>query len=283
MKNESVLVESLRKRLQRQILRYAVATFKLVTMTNQMNDEKKINQEMAIKYELQKENQMKFTDMICQNIVKIQQMSYRGQQRHELKVADARILMGRLRQKALRLLQSTKAWKENANNDTVRVLVAGGGGGGGSGGRGGESRGGDQEDEESRFAVPFQNDDGMVQDQQIMHDMFGSKRNNGNNNRRDRRDPTHKRRRGRGRGRKGKRGGRRKKNHNNFLPALGGGLSVPELDIHDAGKRKKQRPYMSSSFDMARQPFMKSSPFDASPSPQLWEGKCCCVWCCWDC
>ena len=206
-------------------------------------------------------------------------MSYRGQQRHELKVADARILMGRLRQKALRLLQSTKAWKEDTNNDTVRVLVAGGGGGGGGG----------DEEEESRFAVPFQNDDGMAQDQQIMQDMFGS---NGNNNRRrdrrgdrrgDRREsrdpvPTHQRRRGRGR--KGKRGGRRRKKHNNFLPALGGGLSVPELDIHDAGKRQQPRPYMSSSFDMARQPFMKSSPFDASPSPQMWEGKCCCVWYC---
>ena len=43
----------------------------------------------------------------------MQQISYRGQQKHELKVADARTLLGRLRQRALRLLQATKGWTES--------------------------------------------------------------------------------------------------------------------------------------------------------------------------
>ena len=44
---------------------------------------------------------------------KMQQISYRGQQKHELKIADARTLLGRLRQRALRLLQATKGWIES--------------------------------------------------------------------------------------------------------------------------------------------------------------------------
>ena len=108
MKNETAKVASLRKRLQKQILRYAVSTFKLVHLKNTCMDEKRINKELSKRLEDASETEHNFATMVMEHVIKIQQMAYRGQQRHELKVADARILMGRVRQRALRLLQSTK-------------------------------------------------------------------------------------------------------------------------------------------------------------------------------
>ena len=70
-----------------------------------------------------------------------------------------------------------------------------------------------------------------------------------------------------------------RKQKQTFLPRLGGGgQSVPELNASNAWNdedrfqksTKKKKPYMSSKFDMARQPFMKSAPVP-SAQQQAWE------------
>ena len=92
----------------------------------------------------------------------MQQISYRGQQRHELKVSDARILLGRVRQKALRLLQTTKVWKDSGVNGGVRVLIAGGTH------NDEDSADEDSDDDEDRFATSLNDDNGTQQDQNLM-------------------------------------------------------------------------------------------------------------------
>ena len=187
----------------------------------------------------------------------MQQISYRGQQRHELKVSDARILLGRVRQKALRLLQTTKVWKDSGVNGGVRVLIAGG-----------AHNDEDSDDDEDRFATSLNDDNGTQQDQNLMEDYIpkkekkritkkstrSSRKDRSKNNFTRKKTPMHKKDQRR---RQQQNIQRRKKSTKNFLPTLGGSVSVPELN-HQQHSNEEQ-PYMSSSFDLARQPFMKNS------------------------
>jgi len=113
MSNESEIVASLRKRLQRQILRYAVLTFKNLHLQASFDDELKLTSEQNLKMKEMFHSQEIMADNAMHDLMRLQKMAYHGQQRHELKVSDARILLGRVRQRALRLMQSTKQWKDS--------------------------------------------------------------------------------------------------------------------------------------------------------------------------
>ena len=115
-----------RKRLQRQILRYAVAVFQLQQSKLQRDDEIRISKQLRSVVKAQKKSEDSFSDTVVKGLVRIQKMAYRAQQTHDLKIADARILLGRVRQRSLRLLQMCREWTETAekNENGLRVVVA---------------------------------------------------------------------------------------------------------------------------------------------------------------
>jgi hypothetical protein len=149
------------------------------------------------------------------------------------------------------LLQTTKGWYESTLNN-VRVVVAG------------SNNHDDTDNNEESYINKL--DDSIEHDEGLMESMFfggkKTKKKMKKNISRPARPSRHV---------KDKRISN-KINKKHFLPRLGGGgQSVPELDHHEGvHTKKKKNLYMSSSFDMARQPFMKSSP-NPSQQVQAWD------------